>query len=112
MNTTNIYINTMIIKLLLISIFWVLVLDIAGFGNTINNFAQKIFNESKPVVVKPFSCSLCMSFWASLIYLTFFNILTLENLVLSILFACTTNIIREIWYTINDLVIKILQKIA
>lgn len=100
------------IKLLLISIFWVLVLDIAGFGNTINNFAQKLFHESKPVVVKPFSCSLCMSFWTSLIYLTFFNILTLENLVLGILFACTTNIIREIWYTINDLVIKILQKIA
>lgn len=100
----------MIIKLLLITLICTLVVDISGFINSVKTLIAKVLGcQWYQITIKPFDCSLCSSFWSCLIYLLYNNSLTLEYLFVTLLFAALTPIFKELFYTISDLLLKILK---
>ncbi len=102
-----------ILNLFIISIIWVLILDLSGFALTIDKTLYKIFYKNRPfredAHFKPFDCSLCMTWWSCLIYLIVVNALTLPNIAFSLLFAWLTTIEKDIFIMVKDMVTKLID---
>lgn len=102
-----------ILNIFIISIIWVLILDLCGFARTIDKTLYKIFYPGKPfredAHFKPWSCSLCMTWWSSLIYLIVANAFTLPYIALSLLFAWLTTIEKDVFIFIKDLITKLID---
>lgn len=102
-----------ILNLFIISIIWVLILDLSGFALTIDKLFYKIFYPGRPsrddARFKPFDCSLCMTWWTCLVYLIAVNALTLPYIALSLLFAWLTTIEKDIFIFVKDLITKLLD---
>ena len=102
-----------ILNLFIISIIWVLILDLSGFARTIDKLFYKIFYPGRPfredAHFKPFDCSLCMTWWSCLIYLIAVNALTLPYIALSLLFAWLTTIEKDIFIMVKDMVTKLID---
>lgn len=98
----------MILELLLLTVIVCFVVDISGFIDTIKNLIWKwVFNgkrEYREFRLKPLDCSLCMSFWIGLIWISIFDF-TLLNFVYVCLFAALsediTGFIKIIKYLLN-----------
>ena len=103
----------MILNLFIISIIWVLILDLCGFARTIDKTLYKIFYPGRPfredAHFKPWDCSLCMSWWSSLIYLIVIHSLTLSNIAIALIFAWLTIIEKDIFIFIKDLITKVID---
>ena len=102
-----------ILNIFIISIIWVLILDLCGFARTIDKTLYKIFYPGKPfredAHFKPLDCSLCLTVWTSLIYLIVIHSLTLPNIALSLLFAWLTTIEKDVFIFIKDLITKLID---
>ena len=102
-----------ILNLFIISIIWVLILDLSGFALTIDKLFYKIFYPGRPfredAHFKPFDCSLCMSWWSSLIYLIIVHSLTLPNIAIALLFAWGTTIEKDVFIFVKDLITKVID---
>ena len=102
-----------ILNLFIISIIWVLILDLSGFALTIDKLFYKIFYPGRPfredAHFKPFDCSLCMSWWSSLIYLIVIHSLTLPNIAIALIFAWGTTIEKDIFIMVKDMVTKLID---
>lgn len=102
-----------ILNLFIISVIWVLILDLCGFARTIDKTMYKIFYPGRPfredAHFPPFSCSLCMTWWTCLIYLIVVNALTLPYIALSLLFAWLTTIEKDVLIFAKDLITKLLD---
>ena len=102
-----------ILNLFIISIIWVLILDLSGFARTIDKTMYKIFYPGRPfredAHFKPFDCSLCMSWWSSLIYLIAIHSLTLPNIAIALLFAWLTTTEKDIFIMAKDMVTKLID---
>lgn len=102
-----------ILNLFIISIIWVLILDLSGFALTIDKLFYKIFYPKRPfredAHFKPWDCSLCLTFWSSLIYLIAIHSLTLPNIAFSLLFAWLTPIEKDIFIMVKDMVTKLID---
>ena len=102
-----------ILNLFIISVIWVLILDLCGFARTIDKLIYKIFYPNRPfredAHFKPWSCSLCMCWWTSLIYLIVIHSLTLPNIAILLLFAWLTTTERDILIFVKDLITKLLD---
>ena len=102
-----------ILNLFIISIIWVLILDLCGFARTIDKLFYKIFYPGRPfredAHFKPWSCSLCMCWWTSLIYLIVIHSLTLPNIAIALLFAWLTTTERDVLIFVKDLITKLLD---
>lgn len=102
-----------ILNLFIISIIWVLILDLSGFALTIDKTLYKIFYPKRPfredAHFKPFDCSLCLTFWTSLIYLIVIHSLTLPNIAFSLLFAWLTTTEKDIFIMVKDMVTKLID---
>lgn len=90
------------ISVLLIAVFWVLVVDISGFIDELKYRIFKWLNGGpyRDFSLKPFDCSLCMTWWTC-----FFIILfdwSLSMLVFSLAVACFTPIIKDIVLMVRD----------
>ena len=58
--------------LLLIAACWVFVLDVSGFWESFSAMVKGWLTKGMvrtPFSLRPFSCSLCMTFWTGLVYL-------------------------------------------
>ena len=108
---------TPIINILLISVICVIIIDGTDFIETIKHTIWKFaFNSSKPYrdfQFKPFSCSLCMTWWLSLAYLIFSHHITLPYIAFSLLVAYMTPVIntslifvKELFATIFNILFK------
>lgn len=102
-----------ILNLFIISIIWVLILDLSGFARTIDKTMYKIFYPGRPfredAHFKPFDCSLCMCWWTSIIYLIVVHSLTLPNIAIALTFAWGTTIEKDVFIFIKDLITKIID---
>ena len=62
-----------IFNLFLISVICVLIIDLSGFIDSLKYGLSKLLTKNKLASIdyrlKPIDCSLCMSFWISLIYI-------------------------------------------
>lgn len=102
-----------ILNLFIISVIWVLILDLSGFALTIDKTLYKIFYPKRPfredAHFKPWDCSLCLTFWTSLIYLIVIHSLTLPNIAFSLLFAWLTTTEKDIFIMVKDMVTKLID---
>lgn len=79
----------MIINLLLINVIVVMVF-LSGFVDSIDGAINRRFPFHH--LPKPFSCSLCMTFWTSVLYVLFMREFTLLNFALCLANAHLTEI--------------------
>ena len=102
-----------ILTLLLISVIWTFILDLCGFGRTIDRLLYKIFYRGRAwrddAHFPPFDCSLCMSWWTGLIYLLITHSLSALNIAILLCFAWLTPLIKDLFTLIKDIIIKLLD---
>lgn len=104
-----------ILNLFLISVIWVLILDIAGFSDEIRRIIGKILKLSpglyQNLSLKPLTCSLCMTWWSGVIYLLVVHEFTFLNITLTLLFACFTTTTKDLIFLVQDLFTHIFTQI-
>ena len=103
------------INCLFITIIWVVVLDQLHFWDDITSVISGWLTNGKikkPIQLKPFSCSVCMSFWTNLAYI----IVTNQFSILMVLYILTlswgTPIISSILTLVKNLFLKFVNTIA
>ena len=102
-----------ILNLFIISIIWVLILDLCGFARTVDVLFYRLIYRKRAyrddAHFPPFDCSMCMSFWTGLIYLLITHSFTIPYLAFLLLFAWATTIERDIFIFIKDLITKLID---
>ena len=103
------------INCLFITIIWVVVLDQLHFWDDITSVISGWLTNGKikkPIQLKPFNCSVCMSFWTNLTYI----IVTNQFSILMVLYILTlswgTPIISSILTLVKNLFLKTIDTIA
>lgn len=98
------------INILLIASVWVFLLDLSGAWNEITTMVSGWLTNGKvkkPFQLKPFSCSLCMTFWSGLVYLLCAGQLTLPNMAYVCLMAYMTPRIKDMLQVLDSLLAKL-----
>lgn len=105
----------MILDLFLIQVICVLIIDISGFADEIKCLISRFITngkiETNRFVIKPFFCSLCMTWWMSLIYILIVGKLSLFSITMALLFACTSTLTKDLYYMITDTIGKIIAEV-
>lgn len=103
------------IELLLLQLIIVFVIDISGFVDTMKSKLAKLLTNGKfkspDFRLRPFDCSLCATFWTGIIYLLITHQFTIPLLAFVCLLSATTTISKDVYFTIVDAIIKLLDKI-
>lgn len=103
----NIFVN-----LLIISVFWILVLDEVNFGDEFGIYLTKITRSKVPLKLpKPFSCSTCMTWWTGLVYLLIINQLSFLNILFLILISASTDLIFHVYKTLKGFLHRVFDAI-
>lgn len=105
-----------LINLLLISCLVVFVIDLSGF---VDEIVSRLYKKYVGVgdyhlilpKLKPFSCSLCSTFWAGLIYLLITHSFTIPYIAYVCLLAFLTPITGDLLTLIKDTLTKIINKL-
>lgn len=86
----------MVLKIFYIAVICVIIIDMTDFMPTMKEWIWKMVSKKKYEYfrLKPFDCSLCLTFWTGLIFLTINKELSLLNLVLLLLIAISTPIVK------------------
>mgnify|MGYP007022373505 CR=1 FL=1 len=98
--------------LFLIALFWVLALDCTDFYATVASDFRSFLTQGKftePKYVKPFSCSLCMSWWTGLAFLLVTKAVTVPYIVLTLAIAVFTPVIKDAILLIEDMLLGLIQ---
>lgn len=97
-------------KLLLICVCWVIIIDFTDIIADIEVFLEKYLKVRKVEVPKPFSCSLCMTFWTGLIYLIIIGEFSLASITILLLISFFSTTIYNLLYLIKDIIDYLLIK--
>ena len=100
-----------LINLLLITTILVFIIDLSGFTQSVQTFLKKWLKTNKDIVIKPFMCSLCMTFWVGIIYALIMHSLTIPILAYIALLAFMTPVIKDILKLIQDFIIAVINAI-
>lgn len=98
--------NNTYTDILLIAAIYVFALDISGFWQALSAGIKKALTHGAmhtPFELKPFSCSLCMTFWTGLVYLVATAHLTIGNLAYVCLVAMLTPRIKDLLLVADNL---------
>jgi len=99
------------LNILLITIIICFIVDCSGFTNTWKGFILKLMkldkNKTDAISLKPFDCSLCLSFWSSIIYLIITNSFSLILFAYSCIIALISSNISEFLFWIKDFLVTI-----
>lgn len=100
-------------NLILIGFISVFVVDYSGFIDEAGKILTKVLKSKIPLhIPKPFSCSLCTSFWLGLIYLLCVHQFTLLNIAGVIVVSAFTPEILAFIYFMKDLYNYIMDGIS
>ena len=89
------------ISILLIALISVLVIDVSGFIENAEGILGKFLGYNVHIP-KPFSCSLCTSFWASLIFSIATHNFSLPVIAYSLFISFLTPVISDAVWVIRD----------
>lgn len=95
-------------NILLIAIFVVCVTDISQFFTQIEEYIARWLNL-KQVHIKLLECSLCQTWWLSVIYLIYTQNFNLSNIVIAILISCFTTQIKDLIIFFQDIITTIIK---
>lgn len=105
----------MIIDFLIIAVIWVVVLDLTDFMDYIKGCISAILTKGKShnsdYRLKPIDCSLCMTWWTCLIYMLCTGWFSLVNLMLALVIAYCTPIIKDLITTVFDAIEAIIKRL-
>lgn len=100
-----------VLNITMITVIITFILDVSGFADTIRRFFTALGKRTPKVMV----CSLCASWWLSLIYLVITNAFKLQFICLALIIANTTSLISGLWWliydTINALIVALSRRI-
>lgn len=101
------------IDLLLIAVIISFIIDLSGIVDSLKKLLiNKILGfKDYNISLKPFDCSLCMTFWTGLLFIIITNNISLFNIMVICLLAYMADITTLILITIKDLIGKIINKI-
>ena len=106
--------NTLL-NLIFIQLIVVFIIDLSGFVDTMKSKISSLLTrgriKSLDYRIRPFDCSLCMTFWSGLIYLFIVDRFTLSLIAFVCLLSITTTLTKDTFYTLYDLFIRLLKKI-
>lgn len=104
------------LNLFLISVIWVLVIDLSGFMQAFKRFIGKMLHISpelsQNLSLKPFDCSFCMTWWSGLIYLFVINKISFLTITLVLLCSFFTTSTKDFLYLVQDIFSWIINKIS
>ena len=105
----------MIIELILIQLIIVFIIDLSGAVESFKLFISKILTKGKIQTtnfdLKPFTCSLCSTWWVGLIYLLICHSFTIPYIALVALLSFLTPLSSSILLLIKDLAIFLVNKL-
>lgn len=90
------------LNLFLISLISVIIVGVSGFIGEIEDILAKWLKVKSVRIPKPFSCELCTSHWAGLIYLILAGKFTLAYYALNLMLAVLTPITEDIVWRLRD----------
>ena len=103
------------INLIFINIAIVFLIDQSGFINEFKSWLKKVLTKGKMsdpgYSLKPFDCSLCMTFWVSLIYLLVFKELTVVGFMLVCLSSWFSQFTNDLFNMFKAVWVKLIDKI-
>lgn len=98
----------MLFNLIIIAFICVFIIDYSGFIDQADRALTKLLKSKVQLhIPKPFSCSLCSTWWACLIYLICTSNFTLPNIALTALVCILTPEILSIIYFLKDCINKV-----
>ena len=103
------------INCLFITIIWVLILDQLHFWDDITSVISGWMTNGKikkPIPLKPFSCSTCMSFWTNLAYIIVTNQFSILMILYILVLSWGTPIINSILSFVINAVLKLINIIS
>lgn len=100
----------MVYDFFLIALICVGIIDMSGIIESGNEYLKRL--TGKPYrIPKPFSCSLCMTWWLCLIWSIIFNF-SLGNIALSLIFALLTPVMYDLLTVARDVLSRVIYLIA
>ena len=100
---------------LLITLFWVVVLDQLNFWDEITEVVSGWMTNGKikkPIPLKPFSCSTCMSWWTNLIYIIAIGHCTIPMILYIVGLSWSTPIMNSILSFVRNAIIKFINTVS
>ena len=105
----------MIINLLLINLIISYIIDISGVMDSIKSTIKKLLTNGKMsdpnYSIKPFDCSLCMTFWVSLLYVYLIGQFSIYGLFLACANSYVVQFSKDLYLLIKDIFVKVLDLI-
>ena len=116
---------TNLLTLLTIQLILVYIIDLSGVMISIKRliwrilFGSKTINLADNMEIKPFTCSKCMTFWISILYIIIFIPFTINSFIfwlgytalLSYMSTTSLNLLILIKDTLDSIIIKLNDKI-
>lgn len=99
----------MIKDLLVICTIVVCIVDVSGFVFEIKERIRKWLGIRSEISIKPFDCSMCMTFWSGLVYLVVCSEINLYNLCLLLLIAVNSEAVHQTVRLGQSLLLKIIN---
>lgn len=99
------------INILLITLIIVFIIDLSGFTQSVQNALKRWLRLKTEPVIKPFMCSLCMTWWTALIYIIATHNFTIPLIAYSALLAFLTPVFRDIIKLVQDFIISVINAI-
>ena len=102
------------LEVFMIALCCVIIIDGTDFVDSVKSLVKKVLNipQHKPIQLKPFDCSLCTTFWVSLIYILIMSELAFLTLTYIIVVAFFTDIIHSMLILIKDILAKAIRTIS
>lgn len=102
-------------NLLLIALVNVMIIDLTDFIPSVKRLLSRLLTKGNITTdsfrIKPLDCSLCMTFWCSILYLILVGEVTLVNIFFAVLLPIFTDVFRQFILFIKDLCIKCIDKL-
>lgn len=102
-----------LINLLLIALIVVFIVDISGAIDSLKSGLKWIITKGKmsgcDYRLKPFDCSLCMTFWVCLLYLLIIGELTLPYIAFTSLLAVFSSVLKSAILLLEDILIMLIR---
>jgi hypothetical protein len=102
------------IDILLIALITVYALDVSGFYAEITTIISGWLTNGmirKPIMIKPFCCSKCMTFWLSVGYLLLHNQFTIPMVAYCCLISYMTTVFSDLMFFVLDFVKSLMANI-
>lgn len=101
----------MFIDLLLLTAIICFIIDLSGVTDSIRSLVATLLHTSPSHLktIKPFECSLCMTFWVGLVYLLSTGSLSIWSLFLLSGLSFMTPVVTSVMLFVRDLLLRLLS---